>query len=153
MLQTSLVIYWLTHASLLALIVYSRFDTAVISIAIIVAIFSNLGSGSSPYSAYSIFNKGCRYLLGDVRPYEIDRQIRGGQGMAQGQQVVQDRELLINFPSKYINRPCPCGSGQKAKKCCAANRPTSDKATSHSRRQPQNMNDRNEFEGFEVIQN
>ena len=114
------VTYWVIHLVLAGVVVLSRFDSAVVSVAIIVAIFSNLGESSSPYSAYSIFNKGCQYLLGDTRPDQVDNQLRGGPGIqiaAEGREINSE---FINIPPKYINRPCPCGSGLKAKRCHGA---------------------------------
>lgn len=113
--------YWGLHVVLLVLVGFSRFDSAVVSVAIIVAIFSNLGVSTSPYSAYSIFNKGCQYLLGDARPDQIDKQLRGGPAIPsatpEGRAANPD---FISIPPKFINRPCPCGSGLKAKKCHGA---------------------------------
>jgi hypothetical protein len=148
MLVESNTTYWLLHLALLFAVVYSGFDTAVISVAIIVTIFSTLGSSSSPYSAYSIFNKGCRYLLGDTRPEQIDRQIRGADGV---DQRPQNGSTIMNFPSRFINRPCPCGSGMKAKKCCASVRGR-DVRIDRPKRGTRAEYERNEFEGFEVIQ-
>jgi hypothetical protein len=112
-------VYWLIHVSLLSVIVYSRFDTAVISVALIILVFSNLGTSTSPYSAYSIFNKGCRYLLGEARADDFDRQLRNGPSNMPEKASSGESEGFLNIPSKYINRPCPCGSGLKAKKCHA----------------------------------
>ena len=117
--------YWIIHGLLIVSVVYSRFDSAVISVAVLIAIFSNLGkrSGDST-SAYSIFNRGFRRLLGDIQPDAIDRQLRGGgTGTDNFENPDVERSKsngMSNFPSKFINRPCPCGSGLKAKKCCAS---------------------------------
>lgn len=117
------ILYWFVNVSLAILVVYSRFDTAIISVVIIILIFCNLGQSSSEFSPYSIFNKGCRYLLGDSRPEEIDRQFRGvdlgDRGAGAGEPSPYTGAQL---PSKYVNRPCICGSGLKAKKCCMSNR-------------------------------
>lgn len=119
--------YWLTNLSLLAAVVYARFDSAVISVAVLVGIFTNLGQRSATsVSAYSIFNRGFQRLLGDVQPDAIDRQLRGGgsavPNVSEQDTVSEKDHKFTNFPSKFINRPCPCGSGLKAKKCCAASR-------------------------------
>jgi hypothetical protein len=148
--------YWLTHLALLLVVVYSRFDAAVISIAIIVAIFQNLGQSSqnSPFSAYSIFNKGCQYLLGDARPDAIDRQLRGG-GAAQDNNIDHSaqpsKDFVTNFPSKFINRACPCGSGKKAKKCCAAPPSKRNNAPQKNNHQNNHANQDFDFTQFEVI--
>ena len=141
------VAYWVLHASLILFIGYSRFDAAVISIALLIAIFSNLGSSdhSSPYSAYSIFNKGCRYLLGEARADQLDRQIRGGTRTVQPGGDEDERSVL-NIPSKFINRPCPCGSGLKAKKCHAMRRTRNEKSSEKA-----NNDDSYDYTGFEVI--
>lgn len=134
--------YWCVHIALLVMVVYSRFDTAVISIVIIVAIFSNLGFGStSGFSAYSIFNKGCGYLLGEARPDEIDKQLRGGDSGPKYDELGKYFEGL-DLPSKFVNKACLCGSGLKAKKCCMS-------STKKLPRQPPVP--RSEFEGFAVI--
>jgi len=129
--------YWLVHISLLLLVAGSRFDAAVISIAIIVGIFSNLGTSSrSSFSAYSIFNKGCQFLLGEARPEAVDRELRGSGGVSR-EQLAQEASVFsskLNIPSRFINRPCPCGSGLKAKKCHA-----------------QRASRAEELEGFEVV--
>jgi hypothetical protein len=142
------VTYWTIHISLLLLVIFSRFDAAVISVALLVVVFSNLGSGesSSPYSAYSIFNKGCRYLLGEARADQLDKQIRGGGGSVTRQE--ESSLDFLNIPSKYINRPCPCGSGLKAKKCHAKRRAVakSSLATSNTKE------DDYDYTGFEVVE-
>ncbi len=110
-------------------------------------IFSNLGSGdsTSPYSAYSIFNKGCRYLLGEARADILDKQIRGGGGVAEREEEPREGEYR-NFPSKYINRPCPCGSGLKAKKCHANRKPGIGSSSRSVEK-----NEDYDFTGFEVV--
>lgn len=42
----------------------------------IVLIFYNLGERSGGASAYSVFNRGANYLLGDLRLGRIDQQLR-----------------------------------------------------------------------------
>ena len=142
-------VYWVTHAFLAAVIMYSRFDAAVISVAIIIGLFSNLGQSSSPYSAYSIFNKGCQYLLGDARPDAIDRQLRGNHGNLEAvpDGEPDERLNLIDIPSKFINRPCPCGSGLKAKKCHALRK---DPQTSSRAKKSGGVDDY-DFSNFEVV--
>lgn len=143
--------YWAIHTALTMLIVFSRFDSAVISLAIIVVIFSNLGSNDSKssWSAYSIFNKGCQYLLGEARADQLDKQIRGGGagGEASGLEETPHSSFL-NIPSKYINRPCPCGSGLKAKKCHAKKRVDATDRGSRSTKQDPDF----DFTEFEVLQ-
>ena len=141
--------YWILHLSLLAVVIYSRFDAAVISITIIIAIFSNLGTSTSGVSAYSIFNKGCQYLLGDSRPDAIDRQLRGNQNNAgPNQEISISPNRHLEYPSKFINKPCSCGSGIKAKKCCAA-KPKKIQQQQQTRQREQHAHD---FSQFEVLQ-
>ncbi|EPR59070.1 hypothetical protein TGPRC2_254340 [Toxoplasma gondii TgCatPRC2] len=73
-------------------------------------------------SAYSVFNRGVRHLLGDLRPADIDRQLRnaGPDG-----DESDDDILVLNGPrvagvhrSRDANKRCPCGSGKKIKRCC-----------------------------------
>eukprot|EP00918_Siedleckia_nematoides_P098528 GHVU01215580.1.p1 GENE.GHVU01215580.1~~GHVU01215580.1.p1 ORF type:complete len:156 (+),score=20.81 GHVU01215580.1:2217-2684(+) len=94
------------------------------------------GSGGERHSAYSVFNEGCRALLGDIRPEQIDGELRsGGRGGgsaspgAAATKWVQlpkddsddsfegDRELA---KPRLGNKACRCGSGKKTKKCCGA---------------------------------
>ena len=144
-------VYWIIHVLIVVVTVYSGFDPAVISIGIIITIFCNLGSSSSGVSAYSVFNKGCRYLLGDSRAEDVDRQLRGGAGISPGP---RDRPIVqadfTDIPSKYINRPCPCGSGLKAKKC-HANRGGSASGTSTNRKTAA-ARDEYDYSGFEVVE-
>ena len=140
--------YWIVHAVLIASVVFSRFDAAVISIALIVAIFSNLGSSESEYSAYSIFNKGCKYLLGDARADQIDKQLRGGTTRKLNEQEPEERSVnMLDIPSKLVNRPCPCGSGLKAKKCHANRRTGVSNAS-----KPAGPQEEYDYSGFEVVE-
>lgn len=42
----------------------------------IILIFRNLGERSGGASAYSVFNRGAHYLLGDLRLGRIDQELR-----------------------------------------------------------------------------
>lgn len=148
--------YLILHGSLVAGVVATKFDAVMISVAIIVAIFSNLGNSSlsSPYSAYSIFNKGCQYLLGDARADALDRQIRGAQRHVAGAESSRGHESgteMTDIPSKYTNRPCPCGSGLKAKKCHGAVGRNTQRST--QKRTSENPTDTRDSDtwGFEVL--
>ncbi len=146
--------YWILHMILVAAMVYTRFDSAVVSVAVLIAIFSNLGQRSaSSVSAYSIFNRGFQHLLGDIQPDAIDRQLRGGGAAGPNEHHNEPTNMdnkFSNFPSKYINRPCPCGSGLKAKKCCAASQRQQGKTrTSNRAKQGDTEYD---FSQFEVLQ-
>ncbi|PHJ14880.1 hypothetical protein CSUI_011311 [Cystoisospora suis] len=75
-------------------------------------------------SAYSVFNRGARHLLGDLRPGDIDRQLRNDP--RQGEDTLE--QDIIPFEaggppgvhrSRDANKKCSCGSGKKTKKCCA----------------------------------
>ena len=138
---------------LFVIVVFSRFDSAVVSASIIAMIFMNLGKSTGDnFSAYSVFNKGYAYLLGDSRPEMVDRQLRQGTGPALGSNSGDSLGSVggVDIPSRFINRPCPCGSGLKAKKCCALrtkNRGHHSKP-SHS---PAEDTQEYDFTGFEVV--
>lgn len=145
-------VYWIIHILMVSVAVYSAFDPAIISVGIIVSIFCNLGNSSSGISAYSVFNKGCRYLLGDSRAEDVDKQLRGGAG-ALSSTPREKTHVPANFtdiPSKYINRPCPCGSGLKAKKCHGNRGGLSKGISTH--RESAAMRDDYDFSGFEVVE-
>ena len=150
------IVYWAIHVVLVCVVVYSRFDSAMISVAVLIAIFNNLGQRSATsVSAYSIFNRGFRHLLGDIQPEAIDRQLRGAvdseQNMSEPAEQKFGGDKILNFPSKYINRPCPCGSGLKAKKCCAAQpKPRGNNNASSSRAKQDDTE--YDFSQFEVLQ-
>jgi hypothetical protein len=146
--------YWIWHSCLVVLVVCSRFDAAVISVAIIALIFLNLGdSNRGPFSAYSVFNKGFAYLLGDARPQFVDQQLRnGGQAIREPEFSDADEPTRgLDIPSRFMNKPCICGSGLKAKKCCSSragnrrdrSKPSPEPATAHD---PEY-----DFTGFEVV--
>lgn len=126
-----------------------RFDSTAVSVGIIVLIFSNLGSSRGEYSAYSIFNKGCHYLLGDARQDAVEEQIRGGVRPGNGPEPVNARPggQYDNFPSKFINKPCPCGSGIKAKRCCASGKPKGAKELSSK----QTRDAEYDYTDFEIV--
>jgi hypothetical protein len=138
--------YWLLRLSLVVAVVWSRFDAAVISVTIIVGIFTNLGNSSSGISAYSIFNRGCQYLLGDSRAEAVDRELRGHAVVSETQ---PESPRYLNIPSKFINLPCPCGSGLKAKRCHAM-RSVRKPGPSVRAREASGSRDE-EFRGFEVV--
>lgn len=144
---SSRILYWAIHIFVLLLIVWARFDSTAVSIGIIVIIFSNLGEKAGPYSAYSIFNKGCQYLLGDARQYQVEEQLRGGNLAPRAIDTNEQKENAhTNFPSKFINRPCPCGSGVKAKRCCASTRPK------RAGIKPKSENSEDyDFTGFDIV--
>ncbi|CAE8589152.1 unnamed protein product [Polarella glacialis] len=120
---------------------YTGFDQVYLIFSVMALMFGpGLARGTtSEYSAYSIFNKGHRHLLGDLRAEQLDAEQRGDQYLARyagGDDT--DQGGLIDLPdsadvdlgegerplvrSRDANRPCPCGSGKKAKRCCFAAR-------------------------------
>lgn len=137
---------WLLRLSFLVAVVWSRFDAAVISVAIIVGIFTNLGNSASGISAYSIFNRGCQYLLGDSRADAVDRELRGHTVVSDPQ---PESPGFLNIPSKFINLPCPCGSGLKAKRCHAMRSVRKPGPSLRAREASGSRDD--EFTGFEVV--
>lgn len=143
-------VYWLLHLFLVIIVAYSKFDAAVISVCIIISIFCNLGGESkSGYSAYSVFNKGFRRLLGEAQPEQVEQQLRGGvRGYEADSQDRGPAIDLTNFPSKFINRPCPCGSGLKAKKCHASKKPPDSRQLEEKKHGRHGEYD---YTGFEVL--
>uniref|UniRef100_A0A0G4HTK5 SAYSvFN domain-containing protein n=1 Tax=Chromera velia CCMP2878 TaxID=1169474 RepID=A0A0G4HTK5_9ALVE len=106
--------------------------TPMICITIIFGIFWNLGEGGEGrggISAYSVFNRGVRSILGDLRAEQIEGELRHGERGAQGAgggdliDLPQERLDPIPMTSRTANVPCPCGSGRKLKKCCGTNDP------------------------------
>uniref|UniRef100_A0A7S4SL50 SAYSvFN domain-containing protein n=1 Tax=Alexandrium monilatum TaxID=311494 RepID=A0A7S4SL50_9DINO len=134
---------------------YSGFDQMYVIVSVMALIFGpGLSRGAaSRYSAYSVFNRGQRHILGDLRPEQIDAEQRGlslaslEHGVVTqllGNQYLEGREGagegLIELPegadgegdedddlpvlrSRDANKPCQCGSGKKAKRCCYTRRP------------------------------
>jgi len=100
-------------------------------LSIIAGMFINLGSRQGYLSAYSIFNPNQRSLLGDLRAEQLEAELRKGQGASI---EAADDSNLIDLPQQHVacgelparmskaaNKPCPCGSGKKYKRCCAVN--------------------------------
>ncbi|KAF4649420.1 hypothetical protein FOL47_002101, partial [Perkinsus chesapeaki] len=92
---------------------------------VMIGIFNNLGRRrEGMYSAYSVFNRGGRHLLGDLRVDQLERELRGQGPAGAG----ADTDLLVplgdpgatSFSSREANTVCPCGSGRKRKRCCGA---------------------------------
>ncbi|CAD7967789.1 unnamed protein product [Amoebophrya sp. A25] len=101
-------------------------------------IFLSLGARQDDdgVSAYSIFNRGARHVLGDLRGDQVDREHRGiahmrgqeggggrqgdrgGGGLQEGGDDLGGLNLRQQMRSRDANKPCPCGSGKKLKKCC-----------------------------------
>jgi len=102
----------------------------------IIGIFNNLGERKEgELSAYSIFNRGNERLPGTFTAEDIDAQFRSGAGVlapaarraaaaadagpTQAQHVAATLALMSRLRvGKDGNKPCPCGSGRKFKKCC-----------------------------------
>lgn len=87
-------------------------------------IFVSLGArrDEDAGSAYSVFNRGARHLLGDLRGDQIDREHRGVAHLNGGENLAgfggEMDDAREGPRSKDVNKPCPCGSGKKLKKCC-----------------------------------
>lgn len=122
---------------------YSGFDQVFFIFSVMALVLGpGLGhAGASPYSAYSVFNRGQRHLLGDLRAEQLDAEQRGDQCLAGYGEGHGAEGGLIELPpgvlgsaggeeddaaplvrSRDANRPCRCGSGLKAKRCCFAPR-------------------------------
>ncbi|CAM9187149.1 unnamed protein product [Chrysoparadoxa australica] len=60
---------------------YLEFGLVFLLVCLIAMLFSHLGDGSdSTWSAYSVFNKGCRSLLGSLNVAQFEREIMGVRG-------------------------------------------------------------------------
>jgi hypothetical protein len=75
-------------------------------------IYDNLGERKGA-SAYSVFNKGCKTLAGDFRADSmiLMKNTEKDKNSAIAPEIIVQKQ-------KYANKPCPCGSGLKHKKCC-----------------------------------
>lgn len=77
----------------------------------ILMIFLNLGQRKGA-SAYSVFNEGYGKLAGEIDPTAmLKRKTKGGT------EVLVEPEFVVKS-FRLANKPCPCGSGKKHKKCC-----------------------------------
>ncbi|CDJ37789.1 hypothetical protein, conserved [Eimeria tenella] len=79
-------------------------------------IFWNLGEGGGGASAYSVFNRGANYLLGDLRLQRIDQQLRNADAAVEDDGNVVAYRPPVELRSRDANKKCPCGSGRKLKK-------------------------------------
>lgn len=107
----------------------TNYDQIFFMVSCIVAIFCNLGNRTDGYSAYSVFNDGCRHLLGDLRADQVDREYRGlghvqDDGRAVDSNIVryegEDEDVVPwqeYVKSRDVNKKCFCGSGRKFKVC------------------------------------
>ena len=73
-------------------------------------IFCNLGTRKGE-SAYSVFNEGCKKLPGQFDPSSLIKNQKSST-----QEIVKPRYTIKN--RRLANKPCPCNSGKKHKKCC-----------------------------------
>ena len=78
----------------------------------IALIFLNLGERKGA-SAYSVFNKNCRALLGT-----LDAKALEAQFTHRDMPEEQPSKVPVCPDNRLRNKPCPCGSGRKHKKCC-----------------------------------
>ncbi|OMJ72894.1 hypothetical protein SteCoe_28558 [Stentor coeruleus] len=76
-------------------------------------IFYNLGERKGGHSAYSVFNEGCQKLAGDIDPTSM---LKRKTETKTPNNLVNPSYLVKNH--RLANKPCPCGSGKKHKKCC-----------------------------------
>jgi Uncharacterized conserved domain (SAYSvFN) len=121
--------HWTVLVVWLALAWLTSLDRVFIILSVLVGIYFNLGSRRpGSYSAYNIFNKGFKHLLGDLRGDQIDAELRnkmiGRDPTADTNSGADDDNNdarqggLAN--SKNANKLCSCGSKKKTKKCCGA---------------------------------
>lgn len=73
-------------------------------------IFFNLGTRKGD-SAYSVFNEGCKKLPGQFDPSSMIKHSK-----PTSQDIINPSYQIKN--RRLANKPCPCGSGKKHKKCC-----------------------------------
>ncbi|KYO00844.1 conserved protein, unknown function, partial [Plasmodium gaboni] len=104
---------------------YNTFGSVYIIIVLIAIIFLNLeNKNDSSISAYSIFNKGKRYLIGDLRMNQIENEFRNTKYNNDSEdnflryEDIDKNKFYIKGSSKYNNKLCTCGSKKKFKKCC-----------------------------------
>ncbi|CXI23513.1 conserved protein, unknown function [Plasmodium berghei] len=108
---------------------YHIFGVAYIIIVLILIIFINLdhnkNTNGQPVSAYSIFNKDKKYLIGDLRMNQIENELRHTKATTNDDSDnflryddIQRNKMHIKGYSKYNNKLCTCGSNKKFKKCC-----------------------------------
>ncbi|SBT74872.1 conserved protein, unknown function [Plasmodium malariae] len=108
---------------------YSIFGVVYVIVVLIAIIFLNLESNKesrgSSISAYSIFNKGKRYLVGDLRMNQIETELRNVKYKNDDSDEnilryndIDKNKMYIKGSSKYNNKLCTCGSNKKFKKCC-----------------------------------
>lgn len=110
---------------------------AYVFVTALIFMLTNLGTRKKgELSAYSVFNKGGKKLMGTLDATQIDPRYRGGRGQQaagdnnyaglrdadDGDEDFDDEPELqntkLNKISKMNNQPCYCGSGKKFKKCC-----------------------------------
>lgn len=84
----------------------------------IVFIFCNLGARQHGPSAYSVFNKDFKQILGNLNASELEKQITHRETNSESNFVEYTESIRAPSNPRLRNKPCPCGSGQKHKKCC-----------------------------------
>lgn len=107
---------------------YKIFGSVYIIVVLIISIFLNLGDKeNSGISAYSVFNKGRKHLLGELRMTQIEKELTYAN---KNLQYDSDENLLTvgdlesknknkkMMSTKMRNKRCPCGSDKKYKNCC-----------------------------------
>lgn len=107
-------IYWKIAIWVVFLYVFGKLGLGEIFCIIsgILLIFSNLGERKGA-SAYSIFNDGCQKLAGDIDPTAM---LKKAGPVSKQENCVAPSYIIKNH--RLANKPCPCGSGKKHKKCC-----------------------------------
>jgi hypothetical protein len=88
-----------------------------VCLTLLLFIFTNLASSSSGPSAYSIFNKNCRSLLGATDAAALDAQFRH-KLHEEDKEEPPPSQQEVKRDGRSRNKACPCGSGLKLKKCC-----------------------------------
>ncbi|KAL8454191.1 hypothetical protein Emed_000449 [Eimeria media] len=70
----------------------------------IVIIFCNLGERTGGASAYSVFNRGANYLLGDLRLGHVEQQLRHAEGPVEDDGRVVPLNAPIEIRSRDANK-------------------------------------------------
>eukprot|EP00455_Lapot_gusevi_P040232 TRINITY_DN4543_c0_g1_i1.p1 TRINITY_DN4543_c0_g1~~TRINITY_DN4543_c0_g1_i1.p1 ORF type:complete len:158 (-),score=12.64 TRINITY_DN4543_c0_g1_i1:195-668(-) len=102
------------------------FGAVYFCVSALFAMFFNLGKNQKPgqLSAYSVFNKDAKKMAGSLDASQFEREIRhqSTRWEEEDDETPVDDSKAPQMPkrlSKLANKPCPCGSGKKFKKCCS----------------------------------
>lgn len=115
--KNSLIVLGIWGACLLVSIRY-RVSEVYFIVSSIIFIFCNLGTRQGGPSAYSVFNKDFKQLLGNLNASELEKQFTHRDSKTKPDYVEYTETVRAPSNPRLRNKPCPCGSGLKHKKCC-----------------------------------